>query len=150
MSKEELADRIAAQEMEREAEAAEEKRLDKQREEHGEVRSSLRAGEDAAERDTADIDAEKLTNIKSMLAKPGGEAAVAKRYGQAAVNGPEARLARTQMAHAAGRETAAAKEAAADAAWKAANPPTPLRDRTVEALRERAAKEQQRDASRGR
>ena len=54
------------------------------------------------------------------------------------------------MSHAAGRETAAAKDAAADAAWKAANPPTPLRDRTVEALRERAAKEQERDTSRGR
>ena len=85
-----------------------------------------------------------------MLAQPGGEAAVAKRYGKGAVNGPEARLARTQMSHAAGRETEAARAAAKDAAWKAANPPTPLRDKTVEALRERAAKEQERDSSRGR
>lgn len=150
MGKEELADRLAEQEAEREADEAEAKRLDKQREEHGEVKSALRAGEDAATRDSTDIDAERLGNIKSMLAQPGGEAAVAKRYGKGAVNGPEARLARTQMSHAAGRETAAAKEAAADAAWKAANPPTPLRDKTVEALRERAAKEQERDSSRGR
>ncbi|OBA40777.1 hypothetical protein [Gordonia sp. 852002-51296_SCH5728562-b] len=150
MSKDELADRIADQEVERETAEAEEKRVGKLRDEHKEVKSALRAGEDAATRDTPDIDAERLGNIKEMLSQPGGEQAVAKRYGKAAVSGPEARLARTQMSHAAGRETAAAKEAAADAAWKAANPPTPLRDRTVEALRERAAKEQQRDASRGR
>lgn len=150
MGKEELADRIAEQKVKREAEAIEAERLDEQRKEHAEVKSALRDGEDAATRDSTDIDAERLGNIKEMLSKPGGEQAVAKRYGRGAVSGPEARLARTQMAHAAGRETAAAKEAAADTAWKAANPPTPLRDRTVEALRERAAKEQERDTSRGR
>lgn len=148
MSKNDLAEHLAEREVEREEMMAEEKRLDKQREEHGEVKSALRAGEDAATRDTDGIDAERLGSIKEMLAKPGGEQAVAKRYGKSAVSGPEARLARTQMSHAAGRETEAARAAAKDASWKAANPPTPLRDRTVEALRERAVKEQERDTSR--
>ncbi|OBA43975.1 hypothetical protein [Gordonia sp. 852002-51296_SCH5728562-b] len=68
--------------------------IDEQRE----VDQAMRAASGQEKRDTTDIDQDRLDEMRDMLSRPGGEAAVRKKFGDGAMNSPEARLVKQQQA----------------------------------------------------
>lgn len=94
--------RLREQQARREAEANRQRReFDDEREarkEQREFESQMRDASGQAERDTTDIDHDRLDEMRDMLSRPGGEAAVRKKHGEAAMSSPEARLVKQQQA----------------------------------------------------
>ncbi|WP_270484882.1 hypothetical protein [Gordonia jacobaea] len=159
--KERSAERSAREELEvaqqerdrrREETEKEEAERDDAAKEHGAVKSALRDGEDAAERDVSDLDKRKLDNIRAMLGKEGGAAEVTKKYGAHAMGSPEARLAQQQLQRGLAREREAFERNAREQAEKAGHEKTktPMRDRAIEQERQRQQDRERGVSSRGR
>lgn len=66
--------------------------------EEREFNAQMRDASGQAERDTGDIDQDRLNEVRDLLSRPDGEAAVKKKYGENAMNSPEARLVKQQQA----------------------------------------------------
>lgn len=93
--------RLREQQVQREAEASQQQReSDDEREarkEQREFEQSMRDASGQAERDTSEIDHDRLDEMRDLLSRPDGEAAVRKKYGDGAMNSPEARLVKQQQ-----------------------------------------------------
>ncbi len=121
-------------------------RMDKAREVI-EVRRELDENEKKSARTSADLDADRVSAIRGELAK-GGDRAVERRFGEAAVNSPEARQARTQQRAQQRRGKEAMERGVAEAEARRARK-TPLRDAAVKQERDRQ-QQRDREPSRGR
>lgn len=100
-----------------------------------EVRRELDEGEKKVVRGNADLDGDRVSAMRHELSK-GGDQAVRRRFGEAAVNSPEARQARTQQRAAAARGRDAMERGVAEAEAKKSSR-TPLRDAAIKQQRER-------------
>ena len=94
--------RLREAEAQREAEARrhqrEEQTASDELDEQREADQAIRAASGQEKRDTADIDKERFDEMRDLLSRPGGEAAVKKKFGDGAMNSPEARLVKQQQA----------------------------------------------------
>ena len=88
----------AQREAERRRHETDLEREQREEREEREFNAQMRDASGQAERDTTDIDKDRLDEMRNMLSRPGGEAAVRKKHGEAAMSSPEARLVKQQQA----------------------------------------------------
>lgn len=105
---------------------------------HAATKRALTDAENAAPGKGRDLDRQRVGEIKSLLAE-GGDKAVAKKYGDAALASPEAAKAKTQLAAVRRHERELAQRAVSDTvadagkqAAQAKQSRTPLRDQAIE------------------
>ncbi|WP_206511951.1 hypothetical protein [Rhodococcus sp. KRD197] len=117
----------------------------KRDEDFGQVKQSLNDTESADMRKGRDLDADRVGEIRSLMAE-GGDKAVAKKFGESALGSPEAVKARAQRAAIRKHESTMAREAIGTAATENDQKKvtvaqqasrTPLRDAAIARQREK-------------
>lgn len=87
----------AQREAERRRHETDLERAQREEREEREFNAQMRDASGQAERDTTDIDKDRLDEMRDLLSRPDGEAAVRKKFGDGALNSPEARLVKQQQ-----------------------------------------------------